>query len=46
VESLAIVLSTPEAKVDFVNNAHSAAINSLIFSEETGVTTLGVLRKV
>jgi len=45
-ESFAIVLSTPEAKVDFENNAHSAAIISLIFSEETGVTTFGVLRKV
>jgi hypothetical protein len=40
------VLSTPEAKVDFVNSAHSAAINSLIFSGEIGATVFGVLRKV
>jgi hypothetical protein len=45
-ESFAIVLSTPEAKVDFVNSSHSAAIISLIFSDEIGVTRLGVLRKV
>ena len=45
-DDFAIVFSTPDAKVDFENNAHSAAIISLILVDETGVTTFGVLRKV
>ena len=45
-DDFAMVLSTPEAKVDFENNAHSAAIISSTLADEIGATTFGVLRKV
>ena len=44
--ALAMVFSTPEAKVDLVKRSHSVASRLAIFSVESGVTTFGVLRKV